>query len=1052
MKKSIFIKSFKMKRTMLIIWLIAFSFSNALLAQQKSVQGVVVDDSDYPLIGATIVVKSSGNGTITDADGKFTISAAVGDVLSIQYVGYKETTVTVDNRSQYRVVLAEDTQLIDEVVVVGYGVQKKSDVTGAMISISDKELTSRPVSNAFEAMQGKAAGVDITSNERPGEIGNIFIRGVRSLSAESTPLYVVDGIPLMSTAGIESLNPHDIESIDILKDASATAIYGSRGANGVIIVTTKRGKEGRFTLSYAGSVTAETLKDRTKMMDADEYITWRRWAYYYSDPNKYPRGDQPTQENDYTIFLGANDQYAWNNIMKGWSGGSWDGSKVETTDWTDNVTRTGISTEHTLSGSGGTEKMTAYGSFGYLNNQGTMMGQEYTRYTAKGSMDLTPTKWFSMGVTLNTSYSVQQYGQSNAGGQTSGPGSIYAAARNNLPYAVPYDNDGNRIVYPGGDDMIKTAINEWEYTDDERTTLRAVGSFYGMFDFGSLIPAVEGLKYRINFGPDFRYYRRGIFIDEQSVNRVGAPNLASKEHQQDFSWTLDNLVYYDRTFGKHTIGATLLQSATKYKYEQTYMRALDIPLPSQKWDALNKTNITALDDWNSSMSERQLLSYMARVNYSFADKYLLTASGRWDGASQLAEGNKWAFFPSVALGWRIDQEAFLQEVSWISQLKLRLGMGTTGNSAIKPYQTKGSIVSLFYPYGNTAIPGYSASESLISGGNVAMANKDLTWERTTQYNLGIDYSFLDGRISGILDLYTSKTKDLLMEMTIPALTGYTNTYANIGETSNIGFDLTLNTVNIRTRDFEWRSTINAAWQKDQIDILANGKEDDIVNGWFIGQATGYTENGRKYSGVYYNYASAGLWKEEDAAEMAKFNENGHNFQVGMARPVDQNNDYRIDPNNDRVIIGHTRPRWTVGMTNTFTYKDFELSIFFSGRLDFTYAASEWQGGRYVQRSISYYNENNKDADYQKPIYNVAGGDPYYNILGYRDGSFLKIRNISLGYTLPKKVANNMGLSNLKLYMQAKNPGMLFSNVDWVDLDLGGSTWNSGFTFGLNIDF
>ena len=1027
-----------------VIWISLMVLSSLVAnAQQKNVQGVVVDQSGEPIIGASVMVKGTTNGIITDLDGKFSLSnIPEKGVITISYIGYKGQDISVIGKNMLRVTLEEDTEMLDEVVVVGYGTQKKSDVTGAMISVGEKELKSRPVSNAFEAMQGKAAGVDITSNERPGAIGEIRVRGVRSLTASNTPLYVVDGIPIMSSSGIETINPHDIESIDVLKDASATAIYGSRGANGVIMVTTKRGKEGKMTLSYSGTVTAETLQDRKELMNSDEYITWRRWAYYYSNPSVYPRADEPTQENDYKIFFGANDETAWNNIMKGWEGGTWDGSKVSTTDWGDMVTRTAISTEHTLSASGGTDKMNAYGSFGYLRNEGTMKGQEYTRYTAKTSIDLTPTKWFKMGLNINATYSIQQYGQSETGG-TSTPKSIYASATRAFPYASPYDAEGNRVIYPGGDDMIKTAVDEWNYTDDERQQFRALGSFYAAIDFSDISPVVKGLKYRFNFGPDFRYYRNGIFIDKESVTRNGSSNYASKEHKQDFSWTLDNLLYYDRSFGKHTVGATLLQSATKYNYEKTYLRALNIPFSSQKWDALNKSNITALDGWDSDKTEQQLLSYMARVNYSFADKYLLTLSGRWDGASQLADGNKWAFFPSAALGWRIDQEDFLKDISWINQLKVRVGIGTTGNSAIDPYQTKGGIVSLFYPFGSTATPGYAASESLIDGGDVAMANKKLTWEKTSQYNFGIDFSFLQGRISGVLDIYTSKTKDLLMEMTIPALVGYTNTYANIGETSNKGFDLTLNTVNIQTRDFEWSSSISAAYQKDKIDNLANGKEDDIVNGWFIDES----------ASVIYNYESAGIWKEEDAVEMAKFNENGHKFEVGMSRPVDQNDDYKIDANNDRVIIGHTRPRWTVGMTNTFIYKGFELSVFFSGRLDYTYnTGGENQTGRYVQRKINYYNENNKNAEYQKPIYNVSGGDAYRGILGYRDGSFIKLRNISLGYTFPRKVAQKMGLNNLKLYVQAKNPGMLYSKIDWLDMDSGNSTWNRGFTFGVNVDF
>lgn len=1017
-------------------------------AQNKSISGTVVDTGGEPIIGASVLVKGTTNGVITDLDGHFTLTQVpVTATIQVSYIGYKSQEIAVRDKSFIKVILAEDTEVLDEVVVVGYGVQKKSDITGAMVRVSEDDLKSRPVANAFEAMQGKAAGVDITSNERPGEIGTINVRGVRSLSASNTPLYVVDGIPLMSSSGIETLNPNDIESIDVLKDASATAIYGSRGANGVILVTTKQGKDGKLTLNYSGTCTIESLQDNAQMMNASEYIDWRRWAYYYSDPAVYPRGDQPTKENDSKIFLASLDPNAWRNIERGWAGNQWDGSKVQTTDWMDMVSQTAVTHEHTLSASGGTDKVRGYGSFGFLDNQGTLKGESYTRYTAKTSIDMTPTPWFQMGINMNATYSIQQYGVSaNSAGQLSGPRNIYNSAKSLFSYAVPFDENGERIIYPGGDDQVKTIVDEWKYMDNERKMFRIIGSLYAQLDLGQIAKPLKGLKYRLNFGPDFRNWQNGTFQDVQSVSRNGSPNYASLKHQQDFSWTLDNLIYYNREFGKHSFGATLLQSATKYNHEEMSMSATGIPLPSAKWNALNKQNIAALDDWDSDLIQKQLMSYMFRLNYDYASKYLLTISGRWDGASQLAPGNKWAFFPSAALGWRMDQEAFLKEVSWINQLKLRLGVGTTGNSAIDPYQTKGGIVSLYYPYGSNIVPGYVGSESLIDGGDVAMANQELGWEKTTQYNFGIDYAFLNGRISGVVDMYTSRTKDLLMKMAIPALTGYNSTYANVGETSNIGVDLTLNTVNVQTKDFRWTTSLNAAWQKDKIELLSNGKEDDINNKWFIGRALG----------VIYDYQSAGLWKEEDAAEMAKFNANGHKFQVGMARPMDKNDDYKIDPNDDREVIGHTRPRWTAGMTNTFSYKDFEFSILLYGRFGYTVdTGGEWQGGRYTQRKINYYHENNKNAEYQKPIYNVAAADAYYNILGYRNGSYLKVRNISLGYNFPAKRVKQWGLSNLKVYVQAKNPGRIFSNVDWLDLDAserGTSTWNRGYTVGLNVGF
>lgn len=1024
---------------------VAPAFQNG---RKVNVKGKVLDANGEPVIGAAVKEEGTTNGTITDFDGNFSLETNDGSMLEISYIGYKSQQLKALSGKLLAVTLHEDTEVLDEVVVVGYGVQKKSDVTGAMIRVDSEDLNSRPVANAFEAMQGKAAGVDIVSNERPGEIGTINVRGVRSLSASNTPLYVVDGIPLMSTSGIETINPQDIESIDVLKDASATAIYGSRGANGVILVTTKQGKEGRMSLNYSGTLTVEKLQDYSEMMNSAEYIEWRRWAYYYKEPDKYPRGDSPTKESDYLIFNGAKDPYAWRNIERGWVGETWDGSKVPTTNWGDMVTQTGITHEHTLSASGGSDKVKGYASFGYLNNEGTIKGQSYTRYTTKFSLDLNPITWFNMGVNINGTYSEQQYGSSaQAVGQMvkDRPSNLYAASTSLYPYAVPYDDDGNRIDYPGGDDKVKTIVDEWNYSENERRLFRVMGSLYAQLDLGKIFNPLEGLSYRFNFGPDFRHYRNGSFQDANSVSREGT-NWASLTNQSDFSWTLDNLIYYNKQINNHSLGLTLLQSATKYHYEESSMSAINIPLASAKWNALTPENVSSLDSWGSGLTEKQLLSYMFRLNYDYNSRYLFTISGRWDGASQLAEGNKWAFFPSMALGWRLDQERLLQSIQWINQLKLRVGIGVTGNSAIDPYQTKGAIIPLYYPFGNSLSAGYAPSEPIATDGNGVMGNHDLTWEKTTQYNVGVDFSILKGRVSGVVDFYTSRTKNLLMEMTIPSINGYTTTYANVGKTSNVGADITLNTINIKTHDFEWSTGINLAWQKDRIDELSNGKEDDINNNWFIGQSLG----------VIYGYGSAGLWHEEDAEEMAKFNANGHSFSTGMARPIDQNGDYKIDPNDDRVIIGHTRPRWTFGMTNTFTYKNFDFSVMMYGRFDYMVdTGGEWQGGRYTQRKIDYYTENNKNATYQKPIHDDGGGDPYYQILGYQDGSFLKVRNISLGYTFPQNWIRKYNFTNLRVYVQAKNPGRIFSNIDFLELDASQnltSTWNRGFTIGLNVSF
>ena len=1036
-----------------------FAFCSTVAMAQGKVSGNVVDESGNPVIGASVIVKGTSTGSVTDFDGNFEIPNVQSNAtLVISYIGYITQEIALNGRRSIQVTIQEDKKVLDEVVVVGYGVQKKSDVTGAMTSVTAEDLNSRPISNALEGMQGKAAGVDIRTSDRPGEMGDVYIRGVRSLSASSAPLYVVDGVPLNGTVGrtteesldgvaprsgqLESLNPQDIESIEVLKDASATAIYGSRGANGVVLITTKKGKEGKFTISYNGSMTIDKLKDRTDWTTADEYITWRRWAYYYRDPQKYPRGDQPTLENDKVIFNAGGDKYAWANIEKGWAGGSWDGSKVQTTDWGSFVTQTGFTMDHTISASGGSEKSQSYISVGWLDNRGTIKGQDYNRYTAKISNDTKPFKWLSLGATINATYSIQNYGMSNDGGTTSGPRSAYAAAMRNLPYAVPYDDEGNRIEYPGSDTKIKTVVDEWQYSTDERKTFRAFGSFYGLVNIGEIWKPLQGLTYKINFGPDIRNYRRGLFNSAVSTNREGT-NYVSLTKSTDFSWTLDNLINYNRSFGKHDIGVTLLQTATKYEYESNSMAAQGIPLESALWNAMTKSNITSLTNWDSNLTEKQLESWMARLNYTFNGRYMLTASVRRDGASQLAEGHKWATFPSFALGWRIEQEEFMKKLTWIDQLKLRVGYGVTGNSAIEPYQTKGSIVSLFYPYGSAATAGYTTYDMLISGGSVTMANQNLTWEKTKQWNFGLDFNFFRGRINGTFDIYTSRTTDLLMLQAIPTLTGYAASYNNIGETKNFGYDITLNFVPVRTKDLEWSIGINAAYTKNEIVSLANGKEDDVANGWFIGESTW----------VIYDYVSDGVWQESDAAEMAKFNANGHKFQVGMTKPKDLNGDYKIDANNDKAVIGHRDPRWSIGLSTDVSFKGWELAIQAYGRMDYTYSSeAPWVGGRYNVRNYDYYSETNTSGTYSKPIYDEGGQDAYYAILGYHSGSYLKVRTISLGYTFPNSLLKGSGISHLKVYAQAKNPFSIFNKYESVDLDTQSGQYNQGFTFGVNLSF
>lgn len=1003
---------------------------------EQIVKGQVTDEKGEGLPGVNVTVKGTHIGTSTNVSGEYSLGVPNADaVLVFSYVGFQSKEITVGSQTTISVSLEPDRLALEEVVVVGYGTVKKRDLTGAVTGINEKDIKSRPVANALESMQGKVAGVDISTAQRPGTAPAINIRGVRSLTASNSPLFVVDGIPLM-TGGIEYINPNDIEAIDVLKDASATAIYGSRGANGVVIVTTKQGKAGKTSLNLNVATTFETLEDNRRMFNAGEYIDFRRWAYYYRNPAVYPRGDQPTIANDKAIFLATGDPTAWANIEKGWASGSWDGSKVETTDWYGMVTQPGITQNLTLSATGGTENVKAYASFGYLDNKGTQKGQRYKRYSTSLNLDVNATKWFSMGGNLQVSYGVQEYGQSTAGGNPlSSQGSIYEQARTLFPYALPYDAAGDRIETPGGDIGIKNVAEEWLLNQDQRTTLRAFGSLFGQVDFGAITPVLKNLKYRVNFGPDFANYRGGNYIDSKSVRSAGT-NYAALVKRQTISYTLDHLVYYNQTIGRHDFGLTLLSSQTRYSRDSSNIAANGVAFASQKWNALSKNYIPAdnLSAYSSDWVKSQLQSYMVRINYTFNDKYLLTASVRRDGASQLADGYKYAWFPSAALAWRINEESFLQNTSWINDLKARVGVGVTGNSAIDPYATQGAITSVFYPYISTLGAGAIPSTT--------MANQGLGWEKTAQYNVGLDFSVFGRRITGSLDLYKSRTTDLLMQMSIPTITGYTTTFANIGETANKGWDLTLTTDNIKAAGFNWITSASLSWQKDRIVKLATGS-DDINNGWFIGQPIG----------VIYGYRSAGLWQAGDAEIFNQYNANGNTFSAGNVRPVDINNDMAIDANNDRVIIGNTRPRWILGLTNTFTYRGLELSVFLYGRMKYMYnTGGESQTGRGTQRAIDYYTENNVNAEYQKPIYTEGTGDPFHTALGYRSGSFLKIRNISLAYNLDGRVLKTQAITGLKLYAQIANPGMVFSKISWIDMDVLSAPFNRGITVGLSASF
>lgn len=1027
------------------------------------VRGKVTSNKGEPLPGVSIRVKNTPIGGSTDIHGSYSVKVpgATG-VLVFSYMGFISQEIVINSRSQINVVLVEDIKSLEEVIVVGYGTMKKKDVTGATARVGSKEIEKMPAQNALQAMQGRAAGVDITSNNRPGQLGSIRVRGNRSLMASNEPLYVVDGIPL-AYGGIDAISPHDIESIDVLKDASATAIFGSRGANGVVLVTTKRGSAGKAQLNYNGITTFETLWDMDEVFNSGDYAELRRNAY-----RAYPVGNvsryttlYPDPVQDKRIL--GTDPVAWENIAKGYTwidkanlipqmrattaaeAAKWgvsevpvyDGSLIPTTDWGSMVIRTGITQDHTLSTSLGSETVNAYLSGGILDQKGTNIDQSFRRYNFKTSIDAKPTKWMSLGGSINATFAKQNYGYQ--GGGTRGASGIYAAARGMLPFAQPYDENGEFIFQPGGDINITNPILEGDNLINERTTSRILGSFYSEINFG------KGIKYRMNFGPDFRNYRSGEFQDAKSVLRGGgAPsstNYARLQQSQNVAWTLDNLLYYDKDFGKHHLNLTLLQSSTYNRTESSNMAASNLPYTSQLWYNLQSTSNGKLDAYGSGFVKNTLLSYMGRVNYSFADKYLITFAGRWDGASPLADDNKWDFFPSAALGWRMEQEPFLKDVQWVSQLKPRLGLGVTGNSAISPYSTLGGLTQIPITFGTKVSIGYTPSDPKAAN-PALMPNKDLKWEKTTQLNAGVDFGFLRDRIRGSIDIYTSRTKDLILPRNVPSVVGYTQIAFNIGETSNRGIDFMLSTTNITGKDFRWDTDLTLSTSKDKVVSLALGKQDMVSNRFFINQPLF----------VYYDYKKTGIWQTADADEIAKYAANGMNCQPGDIKVQDQNGDYKIESNNDMVIIGNRYPRWTTGLTNTFNYKGFELSFFLYGRFGFWMeGGAVGMQGRFQSRKVDYWTPDNPTNAYPRADYRNGDVPTYYSSMNYQKGDFVKIRNVSFGYAIPTKVLNKIRVKNLKVYGQLLNPYMWTKN-GFMDPDVYSNITSRSYVIGVNATF
>lgn len=993
--------------------------SDNLIKQQLVITGKVTSSDGTPLPGVNIVEKGTTNGAVTGIDGKYTITVLNPDaVLVFSYVGYLTEEVTVGNKEVINMLLVEDIQSLEEVVVVGYGTVKKSDITGSLSSVTAEQIMSLPVQNVNQAIQGRAAGVDVYStNMRPGEAPTMRVRGNRSIKASNEPFYVIDGIP--TTFGINELNPLDIESVEILKDASAAAIYGSRAANGVVLITTKRGEKGRIIIDYDGSIGFDRILREVNMMNGGEFAELRREASrnVMANPYKY---DYPEPDEDYKIFWRDRDSSPWESIKMGyeWEDEAqtivrrdetgkpiYDPSKVRTYNWMQHALRTGINQNHQLSVRGGGENYGIMFSAGYLNQQGVVKSQDYERINTRLNLDFEPTKWFKIGSSTGFSMANQNYGTD-----------LYGKALRQLPFAVPYDAEGNIIQYPGGDDLIKNPIRDEELIKDQRRISRYFGSYYAEISF------LKSLKYRINVGIDYKHWRRGEYQAALSSDRDGSSDYANYDQDQNFNWVVENLLYYNKTIGKHSFGLTLMQSASATRWERSWINAQNLPFESQLWYNIGTTREGNPNSFGSGYRRTQIMSYMGRLNYSLMDKYLFTATLRRDGASVFHPNNRWDNFPSFAFAWKANQESFLNNIEAISQLKLRVGYGTTGQSATPPYETKGSIAQTIYDFGGTPARGFR---------NELAETKEVGWEKTISLNFGVDFGFFRNRISGTIDIYRNNTYDLLLDRATPSPTGFDKVRANIGKSRNEGFEITLNTINLNTPGgFKWATDFMFSKNKEKILELYGDKQDDIGNRWFIG----YPVN------IYYDYEKVGIWQlgEKDSIEMALYNSKGGNFRPGDIKIADQNHDTIINEE-DKVVLGSALPKWVAGITNSFSYKGFELSFFIYFRIGqgiYNRALAPTLAGRYTERDVNYWTPTNPTNEYPRPDRFLQFPE-YGESLWYTEASFVKVRNITLAYNLPKSLLSKVKINNMNIYVQAINP-FIFTKYPLVDPEVQGS--------------
>ncbi len=954
-------------------------------AQNIAVKGVVKDTSGEPIIGASVLEKGTTNGIITDLDGNFSLQAKKGSVLVVSFIGYKTQEVTVNSVQSLKITLLEDSKTLDEVVVIGYGTQRKEAVTGSVASMRGDDLRQIPTGNVTAALQNRVAGVEMTqTSSKPGAGMQIRIRGVRSLSASNDPLIVLDGIPFAGS--INDIDPNSIKSLDILKDASATAIYGSRGANGVILITTIRGNAGQKPqVTYNGYYGIKNAIE-FPMMNGPEFAELRRQAAR-------------------TIKdLGLSASPVTN---------SEDESDETNTNYQDLMYRTGVITNHDINVSKGTDDGNyAFGASYYLD-QAPIPTQQYSRLALRASVDQKLGKYMKVGLSSNSSYSLSQGSQINTGD-----------ALASSPLSNPYNEDGTikRAVKSGPTDIYKVWTKDLlEKADDKwMSDTKSFASYNSLYGEVST-PWIEGLKYRINVGLNVRTTKGGGFtgIGVTSTTDPNAPSSASVSNALTTNWAVENMLTYDRTFNKHNINVVALYSAEQTHYDRTHVAVRDLPADHfQYYDLSKAEGEVTITPNNQGYYESGLMSYMGRAMYSYDDRYMASVTFRADASSRLAKGHQWHSYPAVSLGWNLHKESFMQDFGWLDQLKLRVGYGETSNQSVNPYQTLGLLGTNKYNFGTTYLTGYELSQ---------LPNPKLGWEYTTTWNYGLNFSLFGNRLSGTIEYYSQHTKDILLRVNLPSTSGVGSYMANIGETQNRGFEISLNGVILENvNGWTWEAGVNFYHNQNELLSLASGQDNDEGNWWFKGHPIN----------VIYDYQKIGIWQENDPyrnilepggnAGMIKVKYTGEYAEDGT--PVRQIN------TDDRQII-EVDPNFQGGFNTRVAYKNWDLSIVGGFQNGGTLISTLYGGtsylnmlnGRHGNVKVDYWTPENTGAKYPRPG-GITSADnmKYANSMAMFSGSYMKVRTITVGYNVPKSFLKHLGVNDLRLYATVQNPFVLFS--------------------------